>query len=191
MLALPRGGVPVAVPVAAALDAPLDVLVVRKLGLPGQPELAMGAVAVVAGQVETVLEDRVLRDSAVPPEVVERVRAREVAELLSRDHAYRSGRPAPAVQGRTVVLVDDGLATGSTVRAAVAALRRADASRVVVAVPVGPRSACRRLAEVADEVVCLQQPDPFHAVGQAYRDFGQVPEDEVLAALARHRGEGV
>jgi putative phosphoribosyl transferase len=192
VLALPRGGVPVAYEVARALDAPLDVFVVRKLGLPGHEELAMGAIA--SGGVR-VLDAHVLEMSHVPREAVEAVVAREVREIERREETYRRGRPAPPVRGRTVVLVDDGLATGSTMRAAVAAIRGLDAARVVVAVPVGSRVACDALREEADALVCLATPDPFRAVGLWYEDFDQTSDEEVCrlldeAAAARVTDEG-
>lgn len=190
VLALPRGGVPVALPVAQALDAPLDVLLVRKLGLPGQPELAMGAIAGVGGDVELVRNEQVLHRSGVPAAQVEEVHRRELEELRRREAAYRGDRPAVPVRDKVVVVVDDGLATGSTMRAAVAAVRRQQPSRVVVAVPVGSSDTCAALAQEADEVVCSRTPVPFYAVGQGYRDFGQTTDDEVRAALdARPAGE--
>ena len=183
VLGLPRGGVPVAAEVAAALRAPLDVFVVRKLGLPAHPELAMGAIA--TGGVR-VLNDAVLSRSGVPAHVVDEVAARELVELQRREGAYRGDRPPVDVRGRTAVLVDDGLATGATVHAAVLAVRAAGPARVVVAVPVGSPEACRRLSGVADEVVCPHAPEHFRAVGEHYRDFTQTTDDEVRAALRRH-----
>ena len=183
VLALPRGGVPVAAPLADALGAALDVLVVRKLGVPGQPELAMGAIAGVADAVETVRNERVLSVARVAQQAFDDVHARELAELRRRESAYRQGRPATPVEDRVVVLVDDGLATGSTVRAAVAAVRSRRPARVVVAVPVGSQEACRSLREDADEVVCAWTPEPFYAVGQGYLDFRQTSDDEVRALL--------
>ena len=180
VLALPRGGVPVAFEVARALGAPLDVLLVRKLGVPQQPELAMGAIA--AGGVR-VLHQAVVDALGITPDVIDAVAAREGAELARRERAYRSGRPPPAVAGRTVVVVDDGLATGSTMRAAVAALRALQAGRVVVAVPVGARETCRQLAGEADEVVCVEAPDHFQAVGQWYDDFSPTTDEEIRDLL--------
>jgi predicted phosphoribosyltransferase len=178
VLGLPRGGVLVAAPVAAALGAELDVVAVRKLGVPGRPELAMGAIAAVGGTVVDVGVDEVL--ARVDPEAAAAVRRAELAELHRRGAAYRGDRPPPAVAGRTVVLVDDGLATGATMRAATAAVRGAGPAAVVVAVPV----CAAGVALDADAVVCLLVPRPFGAVGRWYADFGQVTDDEVRAALA-------
>lgn len=183
VLGLPRGGVPVAAEVATSLGAPLDVVVVRKLGLPGQPELAMGAVAGVGESVELVRNEEVLAHAAVSEADLESVREREVAELRRRETAYRGGRGGLGVRGRVVVLVDDGLATGSSMRAAVAAVRHQQPVRIVVAVPVGAADTCAGLAADVDAVVCLSQPVPFMAVGQAYDDFDQTDDDEVRRAL--------
>ena len=188
VLGLPRGGVPVAAVVAAALDAPIDVLVVRKLGLPWQPELAMGAVAGVGDSIELVRNDLVLRQVSVPEDVFERVYAREVDELRRRETAYRGGRPAPELTGRTVVVVDDGLATGSTMRAAVTAVRAARPSAVVAAAPIGAPDACAGLESEVDEVVCVSTPRGFAAVGQAYVDFRPTSDDEVRSALTGSAG---
>jgi predicted phosphoribosyltransferase len=182
VLALPRGGVPVGAEVARALGAPLDVLLVRKLGVPGHEELAMGAIA--DGGVRVVNED-VLRALRVPVDAVEAVALEEGQELQRRARAYRGGRPAPDLRGRTVILVDDGLATGSTMRAAVAAVRRQGPARVVVAVPVGAEDTCEALRREADEVVCPRTPEPFYAVGAWYRDFLQTTDEEVRELLAR------
>jgi predicted phosphoribosyltransferase len=180
VLGLPRGGVPVAHEVATALRAPLDVLVARKLGTPGQSELAMGAVA--PGGVR-VLHRAVVDALALPPEVVEQVARREEAEVARREESYRTGRPPLDVAGRVVVVVDDGLATGSTMRAAVAALRAMGPGRIVVAVPVGSPETCQQLATEADEVVCLEMPAAFRAVGQWYDDFSQTTDDHIRALL--------
>ncbi|SDC12295.1 Predicted phosphoribosyltransferase [Geodermatophilus telluris] len=185
VLGLPRGGVLVAAEVAAALGAELDVVAVRKLGLPGHPELAMGALAAVGDTVETVRSEAVLARHAVDDEAAAAVRRAELAELRRRQEAYRGDRPPPRLAGRTVVLVDDGLATGSTVRAALAAVRGTGPAAVVVAVPVGAPEVCAELD--ADEVVCLRTPVPFGAVGRYYDDFGQTTDDEVRAALAGTR----
>jgi putative phosphoribosyl transferase len=188
VLGLPRGGVLVAAGVAAALGAPLDVLVVRKLGLPWQPELAMGAIAAVGDVVETVRVDTVLAAAGVGPDTFEMVRREELAELRRREVAYRDGRPPLAVTGRAVVVVDDGLATGATMRAAVVAVRRQDPRHLTAAVPVGSPSACAALAEAVDELVCLSSPRGFRAVGQAYADFTETTDDQVRAALAAGAG---
>jgi putative phosphoribosyl transferase len=182
VLALPRGGVPVAWEVARQLGAPLDVLLVRKLGVPGHAELAMGAIA--AGGVR-VLNPSVVEPLHIPPDDVERVAAREGVELARREQAYRPGRPPLDVAGRVVVVVDDGLATGSTMRAAVAAVRAMAPARVVVAVPVGSRETCRDLAAEADEVVCVRIPAGFRAVGEWYEDFSETTDDDIRALLAR------
>lgn len=184
VLALPRGGVPVAAPVADALGAPLDVLIVRKLGLPGQPELAMGAIAGVGDTVEVVRNPRVLDRARVPDPAFDEVYRREVDELRRREKAYRGDRPPVPVRDRTVLLVDDGLATGSTMRAAVAAVRQQGPARVVVAVPVASGDTCEALLELADDVVCAWRPEPFYAVGQGYADFRATSDDEVRSLLA-------
>ncbi|RBY82300.1 phosphoribosyltransferase [Blastococcus sp. TF02A-26] len=184
VLGLPRGGVVVAAPVAAALGAPLDVLAVRKLGLPGRPELAMGALAAVGGVVETVRSPEVLSAAGVDEAAFAAVRERELAELRRRTEAYRTGRAPLPVAGRIVVLVDDGVATGATVRAALAALRARAPARVVLAVPVASPRALAELAPAVDDLVCLTVPRAFRAVGQAYTDFRPTSDDAVRAALA-------
>lgn len=183
VLALPRGGVPVAAPVARALAAPLDVLVVRKLGHPRQPEVAIGAIAGVAGHVEVVRNERVLAMAPVREEDFQSVYDAELAELQRREAAYRGGRPPARVRNSVVLLVDDGLATGSTMLAALSAVRRQEPSRLVVAVPVGAADTCRQLLDPADDVVCGWTPEPFFAVGQGYRDFRQTTDSEVNEAL--------
>src|SRR6516162_7631666 len=175
VLGLPRGGVPVAYEVARALRAPLDVFLVRKLGVPGHPELAMGAIA--EGGVE-VLSDDLIRELGIPQKVVQQVAVRERMELDRRDGLYREGRSLPEVRGRCVILVDDGLATGSTMQAAVTALRRLEPARVVVAVPVGAHDTCETLGRLADEVICLIAPELFQAVGLWYEEFTQTSDDE-------------
>jgi predicted phosphoribosyltransferase len=181
VLALPQGGVPVGYEVARAWGAALDVFVVRKLGLPGHPEVAMGAIA--SGGVR-VLNDDVLESIAVSQAAIDAVTRTEQLELERRERAYRDGRPRVSIEGRVVVLVDDGLATGSTMRAAVLAVRRLRPARVVVAVPVGAQQACRDLREVADDVVCAFTPEPFSAVGLWYGDFSQTTDAEVRQFLA-------
>ncbi|HYW91415.1 MAG TPA: phosphoribosyltransferase [Gammaproteobacteria bacterium] len=185
VLGLPRGGVPVAEVVAQALGAALDIIIVRKLGLPGQEELAMGAIASGGGR---ALNEDLAEMLHLDEADIARVEARERRELERREKLYRGDRPAPAIKGRDVVLVDDGLATGATMRAAVAAVRSLGPARVIVAVPVAPAEAVARLREEADEVVCLATPEPFLAVGRWYRDFGQTSDAEVGAALARAWG---
>jgi predicted phosphoribosyltransferase len=180
VLGLPRGGVPVAAEVADVLGAELDVMVVRKLGLPGQPELAMGAIA--TGGVR-VLNPSVLEAGRVSADTVEAVAEREGRELARRETRYRGDRPAPEIAGRTVVLVDDGMATGATMRAAVEAARALEAGRVIVAVPTASREARELLAEGADEVVCVDAPEPYYAVGYWYRRFDQTSDDEVARLL--------
>jgi predicted phosphoribosyltransferase len=183
VLALPRGGVPVAYEVARRLGAPLDVFVVRKLGLPGNPELAMGAIA--SGGVQVMNED-IAAWSLPSPAAIEAVAGAERIELERRERAYRDGRLPVPIEGRTVLLVDDGLATGSTMRAAVLAIRRLRPARVVVAVPVGARETCESLGDIADEVVCALTPEPFSAVGLGYVDFSQTSDDEVRQLLSAH-----
>ena len=186
VLALPRGGVPVAAEVAAALGLPLDAVMVRKLGLPGQPELAMGAIAAIGPQIELVRNEAVLRRAHIADEVFEAAFLAEAAELRRRAVLLRGDRPAPDLTG-LVVLVDDGLATGSTMRAAILAVRSASpACHLVVAVPVGSSRTCAELSggpAGADGVVCVDTPDPFHAVGQAYRDFRPTSDAEVRRLL--------
>lgn len=189
VLGLPRGGVPVAASVASALGAALDVLVVRKLGLPGRPELAMGAIAGVGDAVEVVRNERVLTGAAVTDEAFDEVYRQEKTELRRRETAYRDGREAARVGGRVVIVVDDGLATGSTMRAAVAAVRRRHPSRLVAAVPVGSARTCETLRQEVDDMVCAWTPEPFHAVGQAYRDFSATSDEEVRQALGAHPRE--
>jgi len=182
VLALPRGGVPVAFEVAKALRAPLDVFLVRKLGVPGQEELAMGAIATGGG---VLLNDEVVQALGMPDEVIEEVAAAERQELRRREHLYRDGRPAPDVRGKTVILVDDGLATGSSMRAALRAIRRQGPARLVVAVPVGAMETCEELQAEADEVICARAPYPFYSVGQWYEDFTQTGDEEVHDLLGQ------
>jgi putative phosphoribosyl transferase len=182
VLALPRGGVPIAFQVALALHAPLDIFLVRKLGVPGQPELAMGAVA--TGGVRVLNRD-VLRQLDISAETIEHIAALEQQEIERRDRLYREGRPAPQVNGKIVILVDDGLATGSTMRAAALALKPQSPGRIVVAVPVASPCTCDELSGEVDEIVCLQTPQPFYAVGEWYEDFSQTSDLEVHDLLAR------
>ncbi len=186
VLGLPRGGVPVAFEVARALAAPLDVFLVRKLGVPGHEELAMGAVA--SGGV-LVLNDDVIARLGIAPEEIDAVAAKETAELARREQLYRSGRTSPEFSGRTVILVDDGLATGATMRAAITALRQSGPARIVVAVPTAAPDICEEFKKQADEIVCYMTPAPFLAVGRWYEDFGQTTDDEVCALLAQAQPE--
>jgi len=181
VLGLPRGGVPVAAEVAVALDAPLDVVLVRKLGVPGHPELAMGALG--PGGVR-VLNTPVVRSLGITTAVLDEVTAREQAELDRRQRLYRGQRPPPELEGKVVIVVDDGLATGATMRAAVSALRVTGPARIVVAVPVGAQPTCRELAAEADEVVCVRAPATFQAVGQWYDDFSQTTDEEIHRLLS-------
>lgn len=185
VLGVARGGVPVAHAVAEGLGLALDVLVVRKLGVPGREELAFGAVA--AGGV-LVLDDEVRSAAAVTDEDVARIAARERAELVRREQRYRGGRPCVAVRGRAVLLVDDGLATGASIRAAVAALRDARPASITVAAPVGPAQTCAALRAVADDVVCPHTPDPFVAVGAWYDDFRATSDEDVCALVGAPGG---
>jgi predicted phosphoribosyltransferase len=182
VLALPRGGVPVGAEVARRLDAPLDVYLVRKLGVPGHEELALGAIA--SGGTR-VLNDDVVRTLGIPEALIETLVHRERQELERRERLYRGGRPFPDVTGRVVILVDDGLATGATMRAAVEALRGRRPARVVVAVPVGAPETCAALEALADEVACAVTPEPFYAVGLWYDEFDQTTDDEVRMLLDR------
>jgi predicted phosphoribosyltransferase len=186
VLGLPRGGVPVAYEVARALRVPLDVFIVRKLGVPGFEELAVGAIA--SGGVRVLNED-VARALPNADEIIQAVTQHETAEVERREQKYRDGRPAPEIQGKAVILIDDGLATGATMRAAVKALRQRGAAKIVVAVPVGPLDTCKEFEEEADEVVCASAPEFFQAVGQYYEDFSQTSDDEVRELLARAAGE--
>jgi predicted phosphoribosyltransferase len=182
VLGLPRGGIPVAAEVAAALNAPLDALLVRKLGVPGHEELAMGAVA--SGGLRVLNEDTV-RDLRIPIDVIDAVEAVERRELARRERLYRGSQAPPDVAGKTVILVDDGLATGSTLRAAALALREGNPARLIGAVPVASRVVCEAMRDVVDEMVCAETPEPFYAVGLWYDDFGQTTDEEVREHLAR------
>src|SRR5436190_458916 len=182
VLGLPRGGVPVANEVAKRLHAPLDVFIVRKLGVPGFEELAAGAIA--SGGVRVLNEDVM---SAIPhaDQAIEAITARETTELQRREQIYREGRPAPELRDRIAILVDDGLATGATMRAAVKALRQCGAAKIVVAVPVGPPDTCHEIEEQADETICLNMPEFFQAVGQYYEDFSQTTDEDVRELVGR------
>lgn len=180
VLALPRGGVPVAYEVALALSAPLDVFIVRKLGLPGREELAMGAVA--SGGVR-VLNGDIVRMLSIPEEVINIVVKRELRELQRREELYRGNRPTPEVRERTILLIDDGLATGASMRAAIAGLRVQNPARIVVAVPAAAPEACEAFQAEVDEIVCAITPEPFYGVGRWYEDFSQVTDEEVRMLL--------
>jgi putative phosphoribosyl transferase len=182
VLALPRGGVPVAYEVATALGATLDAFVVRKLGVPGHEELAMGAIA--SGGV-LVLDQGIVRALGIGRDALQRVAARELRELQRREAAYRGSREPPELAGKTVILVDDGLATGATMKAAAQAVREHGPARIVVAVPVASAQTCDELRHEVDEIVCLLTPEPFHAVGLWYEDFSPTSDDEVQELLAR------
>lgn len=182
ILALPRGGVPVAFEVAKALRLPMEIFVVRKLGVPGQRELAMGAIA--SGGVR-VTNEGLVRALGISKEEIDVVAGQEQQELERRERVYREGRPMPDVRGRTVLVVDDGIATGATIQAAVQALRAMEAARVVVAVPVAPAEAAELLRRPADEVVCVAEPEPFFAIGQWYENFPQLDDENVRALLAQ------
>jgi putative phosphoribosyl transferase len=183
VLALPRGGLSVAAPVAEALSAPLGVVLVRKVGVPGRPELAMGALASIGGNTEQIVNTPVLRSLGIDAQTFARAAAREAVELERRKHAF--GLRDPVVRDRVVIVVDDGLATGSTMQAAVTALRRLQPAEVVVAVPVGAREAVEALRPLVHSVICPCTPHPFRAVGLAYSDFTQVDEDEAQRLLGR------
>jgi putative phosphoribosyl transferase len=184
VLALPRGGVPVAARIAAALPAPLDIALVRKLGVPWHAELAMGAIASVGDALELVRNDDVLRRAKVGADAFDEVCRRETAELRRREIAYRGDRPAVPLLARIVIVVDDGLATGATMRAAVAAVRNQQPGEIVVAVPIGARATCAELAGQVDTVVCPYVPADFRAVAQGYADFSQTSDEEVQRLLA-------
>ncbi|MGH8762969.1 MAG: phosphoribosyltransferase [Nitrosospira sp.] len=181
ILALPRGGVPVACEVAKTLLAPMDLWLVRKLGVPGQEELALGA---LAAQNVCVLNQEIIDLLRIDQAVIDRVISREQVELERRNRLYRHGRPPPDTGGKTIIIIDDGLATGATMRAAIASLRQTGTARIIVAVPVGAASTCRKIEKEADELVCLYMPEPFYGVGQWYGDFSQTSDEDVLTLLA-------
>lgn len=183
VLALPRGGVPVGFEVARSLGAPLDVFVVRKLGVPGYAELAMGAIA--SGGIRVLNEDVVAALGPGAQDAIEQVAEAELAELHSRERRYRDDRPPPDLRGRCVILVDDGLATGATMRAAARAIRRREPGELVIAVPVAAESSCIEMRAEADAVICAMTPEPFYGVGQFYRRFTQTSDDEVRELLQR------
>lgn len=184
VLGMPRGGVPVAFHVAKSLRAPLDVFIVRKLGVPGHEELAMGAIA--SGGIR-VLNDVVIRSTLISDEVIDRVTARERIELERRELAYRGDSGTPTVIGKTVILVDDGIATGSTMLAAVAALKQRKPARIVAGAPAAPNDCCDELRQMVDELVVISRPDPFYSVGQSYEVFSQTTDEEVQDLLRSSR----
>ncbi len=184
VLGVPRGGVPVAFEVAAALRVTLDVFLLRKLGVPGHEELAFGAIA--SGDVR-VLDEATIRALFISPTVIEEVTTREQHELNRRQIAYRGNRPALNVGGKTAILIDDGIATGASILAGIQALRKLAPARIIVAVPVAPPTACQRLAHEADELVCVAAAESFRAVGQFYTDFSQVPDEQVIELLERNQ----
>lgn len=182
VLGLPRGGVPVAYEIARALEAPLDVWVVRKLGTPGQQELAMGA---IASGGKRVLNDKIVRSLGLSEETIDEVAEHEQKELERREQAYRGDRERPAIEGKTVILVDDGLATGATMRAAIEALRQQNPGRIIMAVPVAPPETIEQLSREVDEVICPQTPSPFGGIGGWYERFPQTSDDEVRDLLTK------
>lgn len=184
VLALPRGGVPVAAEVARALDAPLDLVLVRKIGVPYQPELALAAV-VDGAKPELVVNEDIRRMTGISDEQLERLMAHEIAEIERRRRIYLEGRDRIPIEGATAIVIDDGIATGATVRAALRALRRGKPDKLVLAVPVAPPDTVEDLRSEVDEIVCLQTPDPFYAIGAFYRDFTQTSDEEVVAILAQ------
>ena len=186
VLGLPRGGVPVAFEVAEAIDAPLDVFIVRKLGVPGQPELAMGAIA--SGGIR-VMNENVVRRSGVSEQQIEEIAEKELQELKEREEIYRGARPDIEISGKTVLLVDDGLATGASMRAAVSALKELDPEKIVVAVPTAPADTCKEFESLVDDVICLRTPSPFWGVGGSYQNFSQTTNEEVRELLARSEDE--
>ena len=188
VLALPRGGVPVAAEVAAALDGPLDLILVRKIGVPFQPELAMGAVADGARPLVVRNED-VIRAAGISESAFAAVEARELEEIRRRRSQYLGDRVHPALKGRVVIVIDDGIATGATTRAALRAVRAQEPARLVLAVPVAPPDTVAELSGEADEIVCLEEPEPFFAIGVHYADFGQISDAEVTATLERFPAE--
>ena len=184
VLALPRGGVPVAYAIASQLNVPLDVFLVRKLGVPFHPELAMGA---IARDASPVLNEDIIKELGIKPEAIERVLQEEKKELIRRDLAYRGQRPFPNLRDKIILLVDDGIATGATMRAAIKALRTLHPAEIVVAIPVGDRMICNQLSKLADHVVCPLMPSPFYAVGAWYDYFPQTEDEEVKLLLKAAR----
>ncbi len=182
VLAMPRGGVPVAAEVAKALHAPLDLVLVRKIGVPYQPELAAAAV-VDGGEPEIVVNDEVMRMAGLTQDYIEEQAKEELAEIERRRQVYLEGRPRPPLENRTLILIDDGIATGASIRAAIAALKRKNPARLILAVPVAPADTIELLKTMVDDVVCLKTPEPFFAIGMHYDDFHQVPDEEVVRIM--------
>jgi len=182
VLGLPRGGVPVAFEISRELNVPLDVFIVRKLGVPGHEELGMGAIATGGTR---ILHEQLIEELGISPNTIETVTRNEEKELERRETLYRDDRPAPVIEGRIVIVADDGLATGSTMKAAIAALRQYRPARLIVAVPTAPVETCEELRKMADEVVCLMTPEPFYAVGGSYVSFSQTTDDEVRDLIRR------
>ncbi len=189
VLALPRGGVPVAAEIAGALSAPLDIVLVRKIGVPRQPELALGAV-VDGEHPEVVVNEDVLQSARITEDEFEQIEADEIRELERRRRTWLADRERTPVEGRTVIIVDDGIATGATARAAIKGLRQRNPKKIVLAVPVAPPDTVTDLRDEADEVICLQTPGRFGAIGFFYHDFTQTSDDEVVALLAQYEGDG-
>ncbi len=183
VLALPRGGVPVAHEIAETLYLHMDIWLVRKLGVPRHEELAMGAISLGGA---CYINDEIVQGLGISEKAIDQAIVRESTEIERRNHVYRQSRPAPIVSKKTVIVVDDGLATGATMRAAVESLRKAGASQIIVAAPVGSADTCRMLAHVADKVICPYQPEPFYGVGEWYEDFAQTSDEEVQKILTRH-----
>lgn len=183
VLALPRGGVPVGYEIAHKLSLPLDIFIVRKLGVPGHEELAMGAIA--SGGI-TVLNEEVVNLLHIPTEAIDKIQKSEQNELLRRERVYRGTKPAPELLGKTIILVDDGIATGYTMRAAIAALKQKKPAKLIVAIPVAARSTCDEIAPLVDEIICPMRPVSFYAVGLWYNDFSQTTDDEVMQLLRQN-----
>ena len=180
VLGLPRGGIPVAYEVAKALELPLDVFIVRKLGVPGQPELAMGAIA--SGDIK-VMNESVVRNAGISDQQIEEVAHKEKEELKKREKAYRGARPDIDLQGKTVLIVDDGLATGASMRAAISALRKHNPKKIIAAIPTAPRDTCQEFESEVDQIICLRTPSPFWGVGGSYQNFSQTTNEEVRTFL--------
>ncbi|OGO95531.1 MAG: phosphoribosyl transferase [Coxiella sp. RIFCSPHIGHO2_12_FULL_44_14] len=186
VLALPRGGVPVGFEIAQALQVPLDIFLVRKLGVPGQEELAMGAIA--SGDIEVLNQD-IVQSLHIPRHIIEAIKAKEAAVIQQRNTLYRKNYPPLPIKNKTVILVDDGVATGATLRAAIAAIRQLGCSRLIVAIPLAPESTYHELKQELDEIECLATPEPFFAIGNWYHHFPQTSDEEVCALIAANRSQ--